>query len=318
MEKQLNEVFISPLGLKPVIQFDNEILYSSDNVNQQFLKALYKSGRTRTSIIGLKSLIDKGSIVPCYLQKGMLNFISWRIFKSKPVVVDYYDSEDNTHKQTTINPIKAAHSVMGFYSLHNGKVVIIMSNLANIFSYVSNNFLSQLTVHELVHKLAIEKKEKFLSLYNDRLINFYKTLWTRLFNLTNKNIDNEVLNIIKILSKIERTKTPLTTSHLRLYFNQLSEFEKYTSLDKEKFQNLLLDYMRITAFFIKDLSLFFSKMKKFGHILSPIYDTYKSEFGVTNTDTICIQELVFPSEIIAIYSEHAPPNEIKRFIDILD
>ena len=95
-------------------------------------------------------------------------------------VIDYEIDEsgnpiEGTGKTTsiTVDERKAAHSIMGFFSPEHKKIILIMSNSLNIFAYAPNDFLSELTLHELMHMVALQKQSKFLSIFKQDLISFY-------------------------------------------------------------------------------------------------------------------------------------------------
>ena len=61
----LTEIFASPIGLKPVVKIDGEILYGSEKLNNSYIKALEKCGRTRAAASQLHALVLKRKIIPC-------------------------------------------------------------------------------------------------------------------------------------------------------------------------------------------------------------------------------------------------------------
>jgi len=314
MDKNLKEIIALPVGLKPVIKFDNDILYGSDRLNKSFIKALSKGSQTKGSVKTIEKLIRNKTIIPCFLSKSFRGFIAWRIFKSKPINIKTFDFDFDSQGNLvvgkeitiTINPLKAAHSIMGFYSANNKKIIIILSNNLNIFSYVSNSFLSQLTLHELIHMIALQKQSKFISIFNKDLVLYYSYLWSIIFKLQKDKIKEKDLRIIiSFLFKLEKQESMISNSDLTKYYKLMENLKKYSNLNDKDFTKILVDYIVTIKFFIKNINIFFSHIQKFNHIIGPIYLTYKKVFGLKKLTSMCIQELIFPSEIIAIWSEKA-------------
>lgn len=60
---------------------------------------------------------------------------------------------------------------------------------------------------------------------------------------------------------------------------------------------------RMMLAFMFNQSLFFSELNKYRYFFKGFYYAYFKTFGTTDTQTLPIQELFYPSEIIAIGSE---------------
>ncbi len=328
MTDQIKEIFTLPLGLKPVVKFNNDELYGSKSLNKKFIKALSKVPRTKGISKQIGVLVNNKSIIPCFFQKGFKDFLAWRIFKSKPITMQFIDYEidengdpiEGTGKTSTviIDERKAAHSIMGFYTPEHEKIILIMSNSLNIFAYAPNDFLSELTLHELMHMVALQKQSKFLSIFKQDLISFYSSLWSQIFYLQkNKIKENDIKNILSFVLKLERQKSKISNGDLIKYYKLMENLKEYSNLSDEKFTKQLIDYIVIIKIYLKNISLFFSKIKKYQHIIVPIYKTYEEVFGLKNLTSVCIQELIYPSEVIAIYSETGTSPKFKAAVNSL-
>lgn len=281
-EDQLNEVFASPFGLKPVVKIDGAPLYGSDSLNESYLKAIEKSGRTSPAALKFRGLVEKKRIVPCFLTKGVLQFVAWKVFA--PV-----------HMQ----------SIMGFYDPTKTKrVYILIQNNSNIFSFVSNDFLARLTIHELMHMLADLKTSLFMNMFSSELTAYYKTFFQMVFSINDLDT-GRVDRILKfIFMDIERRSEKLTNGTLNKYSDLLKkELSEVSSLTPLKFDEMLLDYFTIIKLYLTNVAKFFASRDKFKHILIPLYLSYRNTFNMKNLTTVCIQELIFPSEVICILSE---------------
>lgn len=286
-EKQLTnlqqEVFILPTGLKEVARLDDAPLYGSDKLNKKYLEALADQDKTKNSLKKIESLLNKGLIIPCFLEKGILHHIGWRIFGPAGV-----------------------KAIAGFFNPGDERIFILISNDANIFTYVSNKFLASLTAHELSHRAAFKDANKFYQTFRNELIVFYKELFSDIFKIDKKKLDDKaVFNIIKFLFQYIEMSVGQVSSKALIQYSQLikNEFKGLSGLKHEQFEIMADDYIQIIGIFLKDINYFFSSIENFSHILSPIYRAYKQALDMKNNSTVCIQELIYPSEVIALLSE---------------
>jgi hypothetical protein len=279
MNDQLNEVFAPPVGLRPVAKIDGSPLFGSDLLNSQYLKAIDKCGRTKAAFSQFESLLQKNKIIPCFLTRGFGGFIAWKVFA--PV---------------------SGQSIMGFYDRRHGKVYILMSNNANIFSFVGNNFLGKLTIHELIHMFSNEKKALFLNMFKNELISYYKHLWQRIFSI-NEIPDKTAEKIVRFVFLQIENSNGFSTSSIMKYNALLNQELRPLTTNEAQFSELLTDYMVLIKIFTTSIDKFFQSRGKYKHIIEPMYHAYKDAFAMKNLTTVCIQELIYPSEVICIASE---------------
>jgi len=285
MDDIQKEIFVMPTGLKVVAKISGMPLYGSDKLNEKYLKALSKSGRTKPYITKLKAFVDKRVIVPCFLTKGIPRFYSWKIFGPSSI-----------------------KSIAGFYEpIKTKRVYILISNNANMFGHVSNSFLAKLTIHELMHRTASKMKLAFVSSFKSELADFYKELWSQIFSISKRKLKPAVvIPIVGFLFKNLELKTQIiTTSDLNKQFIMIRKsLLPLTEMYEGDFDRQLASYIEIQQLFIKSIQTFFQLKGDYDHITFPIYNAYKRAFGIKNMSTVCIQELFYPSEVMAIYSEY--------------
>ena len=285
MDDIQKEIFVMPTGLKVVAKISGMPLYGSDKLNEKYLKALSKSGRTKPYITKLKAFVDKRVIVPCFLTKGIPRFYSWKIFGPSSI-----------------------KSIAGFYEpIKTKRVYILISNNANMFGHVSNSFLAKLTIHELMHRTASKMKLAFVSTFKSELADFYKELWSQIFSISKRKLKPAVvIPIVGFLFKNLELKTQIiTTSDLNKQFIMIRKsLLPLTEMYEGDFDRQLASYIEIQQLFIKSIQTFFQLKGDYDHITFPIYNAYKRAFGIKNMSTVCIQELFYPSEVMAIYSEY--------------
>jgi len=290
--KNLDEIIALPIGLKPLARLDGKLIYGSEKLNSNFLKAISKSKRTSPLLAKFSSMIDSKKLIICFKSKTLPGFIQWKVFAPS-----------------------GEQKVLGFYDPPSEKIFIFISANLNIFAYVSNNFLSKLLIHESIHMFADEKRGSFISLFKSDLINYYKHLWSNYFKMNKNDVkDENILNVVNFIFKNFELKSP-TGSSLKEYFTIIfKEFFQYTTISKDEFAQLVNDYILFARIFIMDMQKFISSITKYKHVFDSIYLAYKEAFGLTNLTTLCVQELLYPSEVIAIMSEDIGNSRINTAI----
>jgi len=242
-----------------------------------------KTGRSKFIVPILKDLVEKGIVVPVFYSKGLFKLIKSRISKNP---------EDIEKK-----------SIAGFFDSRSKKVYIMIENSLNLFGFSSNDLMATITIHECLHMLSSTKPNKFLNIFKSDLIKFYKNLFEKIFTIDNLP-NNVVFNIIKFLfSTFEMKEEFSINPSLSKYHKYLQKtLEKYSKLDSQEFNKVLVDYIVIVKLYLLNFSTFLRASRMYQHILSPIYNSYKL-FGEKHIPSIMIQELIYPSEVISILSE---------------
>lgn len=281
MNNQLKEVFAPPIGLQPIAKVDGDVLYGSPLLDKTFLFALEKSGRTSPAYLKLEMLLRQGKLVAGHQAPGIFSFRDWKLHKP-------------SNQQTL---------TMGFYDRESKKVYILISNTANKWSVVDNNFLAVLVIHELMHMFSDVKRALFINTFKKELIAYYRELWKQIFSIGDipEKVTEKIIR--HIFTDIEISRNITTQSILRYNSLMGKELRKYSTLSDSEFNKMLTDYMLVTQTFLVNTDKFLQARNKFKHILIPMYHAYERAFNIRNMTTICIQELVFPSEVVAIASE---------------
>lgn len=293
---RVDEVFALPIGLKPALRIDGKMYYTSARLNENFIKALSKSGKAKPLIGKFADLVRRGKINPLYASKGFTGFVAWKIFAP-------------SHKK----------GIVAFYSPDTKSIYIIISNNANIFAYISNSFMAELAIHESIHMFADSaSSSKFLSLFGSKLLTYYKKLWSTYFQVKPKDIkDDESLKIIKFIFDNFEKGTPSNSTFVK-YYKLLNEMmNSISNLDDKQYGKFLMDYILLPKYYISSKEAFFSNRGKFPHVFSAMYQAYKDGFNLSNTTTLCVQELIYPSEIIAILSEGNIDSKIKTALNAI-
>jgi len=289
-----NELFALPINLKPVVTIYGEKFYGSEKINEKYIKALENNSQTEKVAVKIRKLVEYKEIIPCFTNKNLVKFIKWKLFAPDSVKDE-----------------------VGFYDMKSKKIIILFNPAINFFAYASNKLLGELTIHECMHKLAKEKLSTFNSIFLNMEVEFYRVLWTRIFSIDKKKLDNK--KIIKIINFINKTFTlKLNNNDIVKYYKLLdSEFKDLTSLPPENFKRMVTDYIVIMSIYIKDVNRFYHSIEFFKHILSPIYLAYSEALNCRNINSMCVQELFTPDEIIANYAELHTDSKIYSAINKL-
>jgi len=290
-KKDVQEMFAIPVGLRHVANVDGIPLYSSKSLKIKYVKAMSKVKNTKPIVSTISKLVEKGEITPCWLSKGLFRLTAFKIFAPAGI-----------------------KTIKGFFYPPSNKIYLLIDNNM-VFGFSSNRFLAVLTVHEGMHMFAKKHPSTFLSIFGDDLAKFYSFIFDKIFKLEGKKI-KELDSIIKFLFRnLEGTLARVSNPNPLLvrYYNILDKALKpYSSLDENEFKKILTAYIVVAKIYLKDVDMFLRVQRKFGMILSPLYEAYRRQFKAKNLGTICVQELVYPSEVIAVLSEVRPSSKVYR------
>ena len=290
MLNSINELFAPPIGLHRIPIFGNLKLYTSNHIRNSFLKSMYKTNKMKPIIESLTRLVNNNIVVPCFLTKGIVSTILYRLHPT-----DRIRSEEQYFREEF-------RQVFGFYEIDSNKIYILISNSINKYGFVDNNLLSEILVHETMHMFAANHPDKFISIFRKKLFDFYYFYFQDTFKLKGV-FDLEIESIIKFLfEKVEKEKN-IDNKILTKYHKKLMSLKSYSTLDSKAFDTLANQYIVLIKLFTKSVSIFIKNISTFSHILSSIDRSYKNVFGGIDVKNVAVQELLFPSEVISVYSE---------------
>ena len=292
MEKEyqeyLQEIFALPINLYPAVEFDGLKLYSSDDLKRKYTEVLHESTRTDKIADDIKKLVDKNKVIPVFITKGLFSFFAYKLLAGPGL-----------------------KNIMGFYSPPEDVIVLLIDNNVNIIGSVSTDRLCTLSVHELSHMACQNLKGSYYKTVEKYLSKYYMSLFNQVFSLDNKSVDIEP--VVKfIYNKIEM-KHSLTNELLDQYDKLLkATFEKDTSFTKKEFEDRVYLYRVCIVQFVNDLSKFIRNYGYFRPIVQPMYNAYETAFGISKSSmhTVCVQELLYPSEVICVATEFHKIPEI--------
>jgi len=293
MSKKITELFAATKGnLKIVDKIAGNPIYSSAELQLNYLRAMEKSGRVGPIMKKLRELVKNNRVIPAYTTDSFFK----SILKKRPLNMK---------------------GTVGFSVGSSGLIYILVETEANIFSFTNNDSLAIITIHELTHTSAKLKSKSFYNLFKSDLENFYSFYFSKLFSCDPKRVDQRKLaNLIDFIYKGEKIYW-LNNKRLKEYFDLLGDaFKEHTTLPANMFERVQTDYIValkiIQKFISHEHEQEISKvLMSFKHIFSPFYTSYKHVFGIDPLKEryMCYQELWVPSEIICITSISSKPNQ---------
>jgi len=297
----LDELFALPIGLHAINVFGSMKLYTSESLKNNYLKAMAKTEKMKPVFGNLSKMVNDNLIIPCFLVKGLVRTIFFRMFP-----IDRVRTADQYFR-------KEFKNVYGFYDSGSKKIYLLISNNINIFGISNNNLLASLTIHEGAHMLAAKKSGKFISTFRNDLNEYYIHYFTELLSLKG-NYTKEIFSILTLLFyEFEKSKD-VSNKDLVRYHTLLMKFKPYSQLENDEFDRRIRDYIVAVKLFVKSTSVFIRNINRYMQILLPLEHAYKKTFGGFDIGNIVIQELLFPSEIIAVASEIGGNKTIVRKI----
>ncbi len=292
--ENLNELFAPPVGLHSIPIFGTSV-YTSSYLRQSFLKSMYKVDKIKPLIDNLIKLVNNNIIIPCFLTK---NIVSTILFRLKPI--DRVRNEEQYFREEF-------RQVFGFYESDSNKIYLLISNSINKFGIVSNELVSEILIHEMCHMSAKNDPIKFVNIVRKKLFDCYYFYFKDTFKLSGV-FDIEIEDIIKFLFVKFEKENSIDNKSLLKYYKKLMALKSYSSLDSKTFDKFINDYIVIIKLFTKSFKIFIKNISNFKHILSNLDLSYKNTFGGLDIKNIAIQELFFPSEVIAVASEIPSSN----------
>lgn len=283
-QNKLSELFTIPKGkLELAGSFYGSKVYTSDKLKEAYVNAIRKSSKGAPVYQTVEELVNRNVIVPAYKSKSFFR----SILKLQPIDLE---------------------GISGVAIPDIRKIYILIETEANIFSFISNNALASVTIHEMVHLLSMRDKNFFYKTFNDEFKEFYSFYFCRIFSCQKEKIKKENLEkLCKFIYKIETGEFSTIMSFLKVYDTLIREtFKDASSLNEEDFNKMLHDFITSLYTIFKAIDQGSNNLipritVHFKNIYLPLYVTYKHIFGadLTSNRQIAFQELFAPSEIIS-------------------
>lgn len=272
-----------PFNTKVVDKFGGVPLYSSDSLKQKAIEAFEAQKILLPVLPAITKLIVEDKILPCFASKNLIRLLGHKMF-SDPM----------------------SQAIRGFFTSKSNKIYLLLDNNTSFLFWVRDHALTYLTLHELQHYVAYNLKgSRFLSINENPLTTFYGTFFNNLFGIKMK------------------------TSHVQSYYYYLfKNIEKKGSFDpkiisgaSEHLHSLISNYLndkdtensvkmisKTMNLYIHNTNAFIEEVRYGGPIRNVVLKLIKSykSLGIGNPNTLAVQELLFPSEVIAIETQYRP------------
>lgn len=284
------EIFALPVGNKLVATVDGMKLYSNKSLKENYIKAMESVKETKPFVNEISDLVNREKIVPCWMNKGLLKLIAYKVYA--PISVK---------------------GILGFYHPEHKKLFLLIDNNV-FFGFAPNKFLSVLTVHESTHMFAHEQPSKFLSNFEKEMEQWYYHFFVDYFDLDISKKDFVAKEIVDYLfKKVERVSTDRISSRMIKGYQELITklCKPITTLSEDDFNQRLNNMLTMIRIFSDDPNAFMKVYTRYKSLVNSMYEAYKHAFGFRNLTTLCVQELIYPSEVASIYVEVTKPSKIK-------
>jgi hypothetical protein len=290
-KQYIEEIWTVPWNTYHVANIDGMKIYTSQGLKDRFCLAMVKDKRTNKISDKIRSLVDNNKVVPAWLNKGIFSLSIFKIFAPM-----------------------GSKSIMGFYTTKADQIFLLMDNNMS-FGFASNKLLAGLLVHESMHMASTHLKKRYQRIFDKELTLYYSTFFKKLFDISG-DINKEVKIFYSFLFKefeYKNTSVGSLNSSITKYTDLLVRlFNNRTGLEFDKFQELLIQYMTMIKLYFINLDGFISSIRNFIQIYRPMKDAYKEGLKVKNDKSLCIQELIYPSEVICMYSELVNPGKMSN------
>jgi hypothetical protein len=286
-EEILTEFFSIPVGLKKIVKVSGVDLYTSDSLVKNFKKFTTECPVLQSFSDKINLLVDRGRIIPCYINKGIVKVFLWKILSNRSGSHDL----GNT---------------LAFHHSDTGNVYILIDNNISFAGHINDEFLGKLTIHECTHMAGQDNKKGFSNLFLKDLTKFYSYYFKALFELKDIS-EKDVSKYVSMLLVSDRVKEILDKTGP--FLDSLKESYEYTD---DEFNKLKYDYLRVLKFTmtVPPTSNFFTELSKQKEIIITFYSAYKAVFGILSMYlTFRYQELYDPIEVICSYFDVVFPKE---------
>ena len=281
MKQNIQEFFVLPINTYPALSFQGIQIYSSDLLKRKFIEAMSETPKTSEMVNEIDKLVNNDMLVPAFLSSGLFSFFKNKVF--------------------TPEPIEKYKYVLGFYEPSLNKVVVLIENEIKLYGYGHAENIADVTVHELTHFCSAMRPSAFSTYFKKELNTYYYYIFNEIFSLQNNQINIDA--IITLLHNSVTKSGTLDSNFLVNYYKQLKGLKKYSSLTPAQFTNKLNLYFAAINMFLKsNFDEFRQEFRRFLPITRSLYRSYIN-LGFKAQDTMCVQELVYPSEVIAIGTE---------------
>lgn len=287
----INEFGLLPVNLEMYFNMEGYVIFSSENITNTLKELISRSSLTSEYSDKINRMIDERKIIIGYENKSKMQFLWMRLRKYK-----------NSGY---------GNGILGSFINRFKKMIIILDENVDILGQQVQQLPPRIA-HELMHYLACIKSDDFIKATSDIMINYYTYFLSPIVDtLLDKN---EIFKLIKILNKNydvgHETGIASPSELKKIWYN----FFKIHNIDNNK--SYALASAIIIPYLYNILDYKSTELKNLNQkITDSLFNAYK-HIGITNARNITLvgQEIIFPSEIIAVCSQVKISKEIGNLI----
>ena len=193
-------------------------------------------------------------------------------------------------------------SAIAFYAVNKDIVVVMIDNQTKFLAFSNDGMIVEASIHELMHMAAKRGKSKFLTVFKKPLFEFYSNYFQMVFQTKDKP---DVTLFVNYLYKHVELAKMTKGINLKQIYQELQRFKTTSTLDEKQFERYCIDYIVNIKLRYANFNSWYGARGRYPHILNNLYRAYVETFGKAfrSNDTLAIQELDVPSEVIAVMSE---------------
>jgi len=297
----LKELFAIPINPKLVAVLDGKLkLYSSKVLISKFKQSLSKNKSTSSSYKFLDRMIDKQMLTPVYLTRGLLSYSFMKVWG---------------HSMEGIN---------AFYDPNSNRIFILIDNNTT-FGFSSDEWIGRLSIHECMHMACAHGKGNFLKLFYNEFVHFYNVFFHILADKniktdTSKLIAKDIDAYLKVFYNTEVHGKDLQTAVFKKGFQIIHSILTKLGVEKKLISIIQDGYKKLISLFVNYQYAGIMKAMQDPscyYIMSCLQKTYPA-ISNNKAKTLAIQELIFPSEIAAVFSEiRVSANKIPKAMSMI-
>jgi len=275
---------ILPKSLSVVDTLEGQKLYSSDAVKKKFVDAISGQKILAPVTDKIQNLIDRQIIVPCFASGNLIKFMAHKFFSDQ-----------------------MSKSLLGFYFSERNKIYILLDNHTKFAIFMSDKALSSVTIHEMMHYASWNLKDRFFTMHKDAMRKYFRSYYKLQFGIN--TADNLIDELVRFALKNFEYPKKHSTSFLARYADLLfTRFENAITNEEER-DVMVRHTLAVVKLYLVNPNAFIQSIRSGDPIVTEVvanlYKSYKA-LNIKDPRSLTIQELVYPSEVICIQSQHRP------------
>ena len=271
-----------PFGVSQVDKLGGLPLYSSDGLKKKILEAFDAQHVLYPVMPALTKLVNDGKILPCFASRNLLKLIAHKLFS---------------------DPMSKA--IRGFFASDKNKVYLLLDNNTTFGLWVKDKDLTYLTLHELQHYAAYNiAGTGFLRVNDAYLTKFYGRFFREQLGV--KMEEKHIQSIYYyIFTRFERSHTIDRSSMEQLSEHLFKTLKSYIPDDGER-ERAVRTITSPLRLYVMNANKFIGEVHRASASRTLVINLLKSykAIGVRRPNTLAIQELLYPSEVICIQSQY--------------